>query len=259
MRALLVPLLLVLLVASGCRDDGPQKAAPGEAATAMDTARADRADALLKRTYVFLCEGDFRFVARLEDSLAHVFLPGVRQLRYVRQADTLYRGPEGSLRLWTDSTAAPGTATAGTAATDTATATTPASARAVLAADGTTHAACANQPEDVPWASAKLSGVGFRALGHAPRDWNLDLYGLDSLAVFVTDGGRTRWRIPSPTYDLRRDEQQAFYRATADGQPFEVRLQGRGCTDEQTGRRLATTVAVTFRGTTYTGCGRDLN
>ncbi|MBE2187570.1 MAG: hypothetical protein IAE99_12430 [Rhodothermales bacterium] len=245
---LLVPLLLVLAVAA-CARKGPEQAAAGNVATAMDTSQATAANALLLRTYVFLCDGDFRVVVRAEDRKAYIYLPGTRRLIYAQQSDTLYRGQEGSLRLWLDSAAPP----------DSATATTPARARAVLVADGSEHPGCVNQPHEVPWANARISGVGFRAVGHAPTDWNLDLYGLDSLAVFVTDGGATRWRIPNPAYDLRAASQESYYRATADGQPFEVHLQGRGCTDAQTGLRFATTVAVTFRGQRYTGCGRELN
>lgn len=241
------PLLFVLaLIATACGPKAPEQAEAGNVATAMDTSRATAADALLKRTYVFLCEKDFRFVVRTEDRLAFVYLPGTRRLLYAKEADTLYRGKEGSLQM--DSIAARPDAQ-----------TTPASAHAVLMADGSERAGCVNQPQDVPWANAKISGVGFRAVGHAPEDWNLDLYGLDSLAVFVTDDGATRWRIPAPSYDLRAASQESFYRATADGQPFEVHLQGRGCTDSETGLRLATTVAVTFRGQRYTGCGRELN
>lgn len=242
---LFAPLLFVLaVVAAACGPKTPEQPEAERVATAMDTASA--ADAFLTRTYVFLCDKDFRFVVRTEDSLAFVYLPGTRRLIYTSEGDSLYRGAEGSLRM--DSLAAPDTAR-----------TTPASARAVLWADGSERAGCVNQPDDVPWANARLSGVGFRAVGHAPKAWNLDLYGLDSLAVFVTDDGATRWRIPAPTYDLRAGSQESFYRATADGQPFEIHLQGRGCTDSETGVRLATTVAVTFRGERYTGCGRELN
>lgn len=249
MRLLAAPLFVLALAAAACgRGDEPRRAEAGAVATAMDTSRA--ADALLKSTYVFLCDKGFRFVARTEGGTAHLYLPGTRRLRFARQSDTLYRGEEGSLRLWIDAAAA---------RRDSATATTPASARAFLTADGTERPGCVNEPAEVPWANAELSGVNFRAAGYVPQDWNLDAYGLDSLLVFVTDEGRARWQIPYPAYEVRPDSQDAFYRATLDGQPFVAHLQGRPCTDAATGLRYPTTLAVTYRGQTHTGCGRELN
>jgi len=103
---------------------------------------------------------------------------------------------------------------------------------------------------------AKLRGADFRAVGNEPG-WALEI-GPDALFL-VTDYGRTRleFRVASP--EVSQAGRIAVWRAEADGQALEARVEGRPCQDSMSGEGYESTVRLVLNGGVMHGCGQALH
>lgn len=237
MRPLFAAAALALAVAACGETDGPATTDATAIATAQDTTRGK--GALLDRTFAFVCDGgDTRVVVRIEGGRAYVF-PGesetpVRLDRLDGDSASVAIGTYGDgddrLVMRGDSTR--------------------------MTITGKRYSGCVNRPDEALWEYARLNGVDFRAVGHAPA-WNLDVHD-DSLLVFVTDSGRTRLVFPAPPPAIDARALTGTYRADAAGRRIVATLHGRACVDDADGTRYETTVAVRLDSAEYAGCGRGV-
>ena len=69
----------------------------------------------------------------------------------------------------------------------------------------------------------------------------------------------SRRRRSSRRISRRKAARLCFSGASTDGRPFTLTLDGRPCTDTMSGEAYETTVAVTFDGETFRGCGQALH
>ena len=133
---------------------------------------------------------------------------------------------------------------------------------ALLEVDGETFTDCVNDPQRAVWEDAKLSGWDFRAVGQEPG-WELRMRrdletAVGQRARFVYGYGQQEATLV-PTDQQTEGRQTVFSGASTDGRPFTLTLDGRPCTDTMSGEAYETTVAVTFDGETFRGCGQALH
>ncbi len=185
------------------------------------------------RTFVFACEDDYEFVARIEGEKAWVFRPeGTVGLPHV---------PSGSGGKYSN-----GTVTFWTKGQD-----------ALLDDDGMTHRGCRDDPRRAVWEHAKLSGADFRAVGNEPG-WHLEIL-QQSRIVLVADYGAARYEfdLPEPTVD--REARVTRYETSRDGHGLTLVLRAHRCRDTMSGEEFETEVVVTLDGRQLRGCGRALH
>ena len=196
---------------------------------ASDTSQANVSEQIsVTTTYVFVCADGNRVVVRAEEGFAWVFIHA------------------GTLRL-------PAVlAVAGTAYSDN---------RFELHIDGEyahlgPHGAlqaCRNDQRAATWERAKLEGADFRAVGNEPG-WNLEIRGGDR-AILITDYGATRIEIPLPKPLVDAKNRMTRW----DSGDMVVEVRGYPCRDDMSGEQFGAQVKVTWRGRTFSGCGRALH
>ncbi|WP_051181465.1 MliC family protein [Thermithiobacillus tepidarius DSM 3134] len=202
---------------AGCAHQPPELPRPQAAADAV-------------RSYVYECEGGYRFLVHFASTQVRLFLPeGSLTLPQVIAASGI-RYSDGTVTFWGKGSSA------------------------LLDLGTRRYSQCGGRPVGDAWEDARLRGVVFRALGNEPG-WYLEI-GRDGGLLFVTDYGRTRHAFAAAR--LEREPGAVLYRARAGGQALTARLVDRPCRDDMSGAVFATTVAVTLDGKRYRGCGRAL-
>jgi putative lipoprotein len=181
-------------------------------------------------TFVYRCVDGYRFVARFEPERVWLFLES--------RPTSLPQVPAASGIQYTDSK----------------TTFRVRGAEAWIEIGGSTHVACTNQPAEVPWETARLAGVDFRAVGREPG-WTLEMNDGSGI-VFVTDEGRTMRQFPPGSTEAR--DGTIIHTSAAHGRTIRVEREDRECHDPMSGERFSVTARVTVDGGEYRGCGRRL-
>lgn len=104
-------------------------------------------------------------------------------------------------------------------------------------------------PRGVAVYRAAREGFGFRAQGNEPG-WNLLIS--DDRCVWETDYGQTSHDITG--VDCERDGETLRYRATVDGDEWEVRLSPEPCADDMSGEPYPWQAIISWRGQKLRGC-----
>lgn len=202
---------------AGCAHQPPELIRPQAAADAV-------------RSYVYECEGGYRFLAHFASTQIRLFLPeGSLTLPQVIAASGI-RYSDGTVSFWGKGSGA------------------------LLDLGTRRYSQCGGRPVRDAWEDAGLRGVVFRALGNEPG-WYLEI-GRDGGLLFAVDYGRTRHAFPAT--QVERESGRGLYRAQAGGQSLTVRLADRPCHDDMSGEAFASTVTVTLDGKRYRGCGQAL-
>ncbi len=185
-------------------------------------------------TFVYECDNDYVFVARIEGETAWLFLPGSTvQLPHVRSGSGA-KYSDGSVTFWSRGE------------------------EAMLEVEGEEKRTCRNNRAKAIWEHAKLNGVDFRAIGNEPG-WHLEISaGLESI-VFVTDYGENRYEFPFVEPTVNNEAGTAVYSVSTGDHEFEILLVGGDCRDTMSGEEFETAVKVILDGKKYYGCGRALH
>lgn len=185
------------------------------------------------RTYVYECEGGFRFIARSSGNTVWLFLPN--QTIQLPHSDT---GPEGRYR-----------------GRDITFLSVPVDA--FLETPEQTYRRCRNNQTEAISEHARLKGIDFRAAGTTP-DWHLELT-LDAEITFVTLDDQTVYRFTTPTPDIDEAARITTYTAANPPNTLVLRLEAKPCIDDPSGDSFDVTVRVTLDHQAYHGCGRALH
>ena len=185
------------------------------------------------QTFVFHCEEEYHFVARIEGEKVWLFLPchTVSLPQVPSASGTKYS--DGVITLWAKGE------------------------QATLETDQENHRNCTNNRSMAIWEDAKLRGVDFRATGNEPG-WHLELKA-GAYSVFVGDYGERRIEFATPQPVVKQDETITTYTAQVEGHFLRTTIEGRSCTDSMSGEQFETTVSVEVNDTLYRGCGKALH
>lgn len=115
---------------------------------------------------------------------------------------------------------------------------------------------CRIDPRATVWATAKLRGVDFRAVGNEPG-WYAEIYENERI-VLVTDYG-TKWHELAAT-PAEKDAAQGVirYRTRYENQEVVIEVRAKACTDSMSGEQFEHQVWARVGARTYYGCGRSL-
>jgi uncharacterized membrane protein len=183
-------------------------------------------------TFVYQCDGNYEFVARLEGDHAWLFLPDITL--------DLLKTPTASGRRFTHSTN-----TLSLMGTE-----------AELIIGSTTYQKCKNNTAKAIWEHAKLDGADFRAIGNEPG-WDLTIF--SDRMVFNGNYGQTQYVFPSPKLETIKDIPVAHYKSKKIGHSITVTVKLASCRDSMSNDLFATHVTVSLDGKNYQGCGRSLH
>jgi uncharacterized membrane protein/membrane-bound inhibitor of C-type lysozyme len=185
------------------------------------------------RTFAFVCDDGYQFVAGIEGAKAWVFRPeGTVDLAQVPSGSGA-KYSDNSVTFWTKGQ------------------------EAVLEDGKNRHRGCRNDPRRAVWEHAKLKGADFRAVGNEPG-WNLEIL-QQSKIVLITDYGTSRYefQLPEPTVD--REARITRYETRQDGHELFILLRGDDCRDTMSDETSETIVVVILDGRELRGCGRALH
>jgi uncharacterized membrane protein/membrane-bound inhibitor of C-type lysozyme len=226
-------LLLTLGLVASCSCDTEQSDVNMSDPRTADPQTTAGAEPASPQTFVFTCEDEYEFVARIEGEKAWVFRPeGTVELPRVPAASGA-KYSDGSVTFWTKGQ------------------------DALLEDGGEMHRACRNDPRRAVWEHAKLNGVDFRAVGNEPG-WSLEI-AQQSKIVLVTDYGAVRYEFDLPEADTDPERRITRYDARGNGHTLTLVLQARACRDTMSGEEFETTVVVSLDGRELRGCGRPLH
>ena len=187
------------------------------------------------RTLVYECPGDggpgYEFIARLGPGEMAVWLDDRYVVLSQVRAASGVKYVEGDITFWMKGE------------------------EAMLTMGAVEQRNCRLNHARVPWEDARRRGVNFRAVGNEPG-WHLEIQQGRQI-LFVGDYGMERVVVPDPGEE--RDGPTRIYQASGDGHELRVEVVDEICTDTMKGDSFPSRVTLRLDGTTYWGCGRDLN
>lgn len=182
------------------------------------------------QTFVFTCSDGLKFVARIENETAWLFLPsGTINLRET-SAGT-YRSQEAVFRTKDQ--------------------------EGMLEESGVKHADCRNNPRQAVWEHAKLNGADFRAIGNEPG-WSLEIQN-QSKIVLVTGYGSNHYEFNLPEPVIDKAAGTTRYKVRQAGQEMTLTISAETCRDSMSGEEFESRVEVVINGENLRGCGRALH
>ncbi len=227
-RVVLVCVVLCALVAvGGCGDKGKEgeetKGTEGQEVAGVEP-----------QTFVYECDGDYHFVARIEGERVWLFLPGRTIPLPHEPSASGAKYSDGVNTFWSKDE------------------------KARLELEGEEPRTCTNNPAKAVWEHAKLNGVDFRAVGNEPG-WHLEISsGMQSI-LFVTDYGEKRYEFPYVNPLIDEEAGRTEYRTGSGDHELKIVLDCGTCRDTMSDEVYETTVMLTLDGTEYRGCGRALH
>lgn len=185
-----------------------------------------------RQAYVFECENDYTFTVKFVPEKAYVFqekthisLPKAASLEENLYSDGKtvfrFRGEQASLEMAKQH-----------------------------------YHICQNNPTKAIWATAKLNGVDFRALGYDP-EWILEIKEFNKIR-FITQHGNGLYEFKTPHSVIDYQTKQISYSTHSINHTLEILLQDKPCTDTVNNIIYETTVFVGMDGLGYHGCGKAL-
>ena len=200
---------------------------------AIDPGPASEKQTTPTMTYVYECDDDSDFVARIEGEQAWLFLPtGTVSLPHTPSGSGA-KYAAGPLTLWVKGE------------------------DASLETGGGSRRNCRNNRARAIWEDAKFRGTEFRAVGNEPG-WHLEISAGEYI-VYVGDYGQTKYRFPTPEPLVHQNPRITTYRVADRGQELLIILEGRHCQDTMSGETFETRVTVVLDGEEFRGCGKALH
>lgn len=185
------------------------------------------------RTYVYVCDNAYSFVARVEGAHAWLFLPGnTVQLPQVRSASGV-KYSDGGVTFWLKAE------------------------EALLDLPGAKYRDCINDRRAAIWEHAKLNGVDFRAVGNEPG-WYLEISNKNRISL-VTDYGQSKYLFEDASINSSSAKRETRYHAAIEGHSLEIVLIGKTCQDTMADEQYETSVIINLDGTELKGCGKALH
>ena len=185
------------------------------------------------QTYVFSCEDDLSFTARIQSGTAWLFLrretlqlPGTVSASGTRYSD-------GENTFWIEGK------------------------EATLSRQKSTHKGCRNNRRKAIWEHAKLNGVDFRAVGNEPG-WVLEISSKTDI-LFLTDYGQSRHSFSGTRVSSATQMLTTIYEGRNERDRIEVTITGKRCGDSMSGEKFPVTVDVLLNEKVFRGCGRALH
>ena len=218
-----IPMVFAALLASCSVASGPGDSSSGsEQSFPVEEAE----------TFVYQCDYDFEFVARVGEESSWLFLPRrtVELPRVVSGSGVKYT--DGDTTFWNKGE------------------------HAWFAGNEGEYKECRNNRPKAIWEHAKLSGVDFRAQGNEPG-WHVEIRP-DSI-IYVGDYGNVQHRFERPEPQIYQQERTTIYETAADGVSFNIRIRGRECQDSMSGEEYSSEVTIWVNGRELHGCGRALH
>jgi uncharacterized membrane protein len=205
-------------------------ACAGEDALRTPSTQPDQAGPAPSATLVYACN-DYEFVARVGTGTMTLWLEdGDIVLPQVRSASgTLYE--EGDITFWSKGN------------------------EAMLTVAGQSYQNCHLAPERVPWEDARRRGVDFRAIGNEPP-WYVEIQSGRQM-LFVVDYGMRRILVPDT--GARNVGATRVFQGASGGHNLRLEIVDEPCADSMSGETFPARVTATLDGTTYQGCGQDLD
>lgn len=182
------------------------------------------------RTFVFNCEADYSFVARIEGDEVWLFLPSIT-LALQRTAPNTFHN--GNLMFQLNGQ------------------------ESLLEETGKVSRTCRNDRRQAIWEHAKLNGADFRAVGNEPG-WNLEIRE-QSKVILVTGYGSKRYEFNRLTLQTDRGARTTVYTADQDGQQMTLSISGKLCNDSMSGEQFESKVEIDLQGQILRGCGKALH
>jgi uncharacterized membrane protein len=182
-------------------------------------------------TYVFECDNEYYFVARIEDEIAWLFLKDetVRLSKKTVSPDEKYNDENISFSIIDD--------------------------EAILQVNNTDIHNCKNNRRKAIWEHAKLNGVHFRAVGNEPG-WILEI---SEDIIFVTNYGKDKYSFSISETESNPELRVTYYKASNKTNDLIVKLSGEKCHDSMSDDAYETNVSVMLDDKQYSGCGRALH
>lgn len=185
------------------------------------------------KTYVYECDQQFSFTARIEGEKVWLFLPSETiNLPHVPAASGT-KFSDGDSLFWTKGN------------------------EAMLEVNSVSYRTCKNNHSKAIWEHAKLNGVDFRALGNEPG-WVLTIAEANKVTFKSNYGQTTNEFISSPPV-TNQNTRTTLYQASNKNHTILITLEGTACSDTMSGEKFETTVSVTLDDKEFNGCGKALH
>lgn len=182
------------------------------------------------QTFVFNCDDNYSFVARVEGDEVWLFLPSLTQALQ-QTAPNIFHNGNLMFRLNGQ--------------------------EGLLEESGGVSRNCRNDRRQAIWEHAKLNGADFRAVGNEPG-WNLEIRE-QSKVVLVTGYGSKRYEFDLLILQTDRGARTTVYTADQDGQQMTLSISGKSCSDSMSGEQFESTVEIDLQGEILRGCGKALH
>lgn len=184
------------------------------------------------QTFVFECENNMSFVARLERKNITLFLPGSTLTLPRVKSDLVEKYQKGNTAFWSKAD------------------------EIALEWEGKVYRDCRNNHAKAIWEHAKFNGVEFRAVGNEPG-WYLEFY-IEEKIVFVTEYGQDKYTFPYIKAEENQEKRTSHWCTQTDEHKLEVIAKAVKCVDTMSGEQFESTVVVKLDGKEYRGCGKSL-
>ncbi|RKZ80956.1 MAG: hypothetical protein DRQ35_01220 [Gammaproteobacteria bacterium] len=185
------------------------------------------------KTYVYECDQQFSFTARIEGEKVWLFLPSETiNLPHIPAASGT-KFSDGDSLFWTKGN------------------------EAMLEVNSVSYRTCKNNHSKAIWEHAKLNGVDFRALGNEPG-WVLTI-AEGNKVTFKSNYGQTinKFIISPPV--TNQNTHTTLYQASNKNHTILIILEGTDCSDTMSGEAFETTVTVVLDDKEFNGCGKALH
>ncbi len=218
MLCLFASLLMALLVACTVSDD-------------LEPNTAEFRQTVVS-TFYYECDDQSRFVARVEDGHAWLFLESIsiNLPRRPSASGVKYQGAD--YLFWIKGE------------------------EALLETMAGKSLQCENNRAKAIWEAARLDGADFRAIGNEPG-WLLLINA--ELLILDVDYGTKHYEFKMPEPEVDVEARLTRYRASEDGRDLVLELEGRPCHDSMSDEAFPTRVRIYLGERWLQGCGRPLH
>lgn len=184
-------------------------------------------------TYVYECDQQYSFTARIEGVKVWLFLPyETISLPHIAAASGA-KYSDGNSLFWTKGN------------------------EVMLEVNSVSYHSCKNNRSRAIWEHAKLNGVDFRAVGNEPG-WVLTI-SEGNKVVFKSNYGQTINEFITPPPVTDQNTRTTLYQASEKEHTILIALEGTPCSDTMSGEKFETTVSVILDGKEFNGCGKALH
>lgn len=183
------------------------------------------------QTFVYECNGDYSFTARIEGEKVWLFLPGnTISLPHVKAASGDKYSDNGAL-FWSKGNES-------------------------LLEIADRKYRCNNNRKLAVWEASKLDGNDFRAMGNEPG-WHLQIKG--SQIDYTGDYGSTHYLLRDAYCTTDQKAGKTTCQSSDGKHELTLVLEGKLCRDTMSDEMFETTVTLIIDGITLQGCGKALH